>query len=125
MERLAMKRVYEAGVVEEYSRVSAKPKFVVDAYLSWGAPAVFLGFIVYGMLAALASRLAEQWFGGYLMGSGLVYTSLFREFWMSNAVEFFFNTVLWSFILMGALFVAGRVTGILVPARQHEQKAVA
>lgn len=116
-----MQRVYEAGVVEEYSAVSAKPKYVVDAYLSWGAPAVFLAFILYGMLASLASRLAERWFGGYLLGSGLVYTSLFRVFWQSNTFEFFFNTVLWSFILMGALFIGGRMIGLIVPARQYEK----
>jgi hypothetical protein len=121
MERLSMQRVYEAGVVEEYSAVSAKPKYVVDAYLSWGAPAVFLAFILYGMLASLASRLAERWFGGYLLGSGLVYTSLFRVFWQSNTFEFFFNTVLWSFILMGALFIGGRMIGLIVPARQYEK----
>nr|WP_263808706.1 hypothetical protein [Salinibacter sp.] len=123
MERLAMERVYEAGVVEEYSAVSAKPKFVVDAYLSGGAFGVFLGGLLYGMLASLASRLAERWFGGYLLGSGLVYTALFKVFWLSNAFEFFFNTVFWSFMVMGALFVAGRMTGYLVRASQEKPVA--
>jgi hypothetical protein len=123
MERLAMERVYEAGVVEEYSGVSAKPKFVVDAYLSGGAFGVFFGCLLYGMLASFASRLAERWFGGYLLGSGLVYTALFKVFWLSNAFEFFFNTVFWSFLVMGALFVAGRMTGYLVRTPQNEPVA--
>jgi len=120
MERLAMERVYEAGVVKRGTPASAKPKFVVDAYLSGGALGVLLGCLLYGMLASWASRLAEQWFGGYLLGSGLVYTAFFKVFWLSNAFEFFFNTVFWSFALMGALFVAGRVTGYLVREPQRQ-----
>jgi hypothetical protein len=119
MERLAMERVYEAGVVEEYSSVSAKPKLVVDAYLSGGTFGVFLGCLLYGMLASWASRLAERWFGGYLLGSGLVYTALFKVFWLTNSVEYFFNTVFWSFLLMAFLFGGGRLLGILVPAPEN------
>jgi hypothetical protein len=36
--------------------------------------------------------------------------------WVGNAFEFFFNPVIWSFILMFALFVGARLLGILVPA---------
>ena len=71
----------------------------------------------------MASRLAERWFGGYLLGSGLVYTALFKVFWLSNAFEFFFNTVFWSFMVMGALFVAGRMTGYLVRAPREKPVA--
>lgn len=116
MERLSMERVYALGIADDHTAVSAKPKFVVDAFLSWGAWGVLLGGLLYGMLASAASRLAERWFGGYLLGSGLVYTAFFREFWMSNSFEFFFNTILWSFILMGGLFLLGRMSGYLVPA---------
>jgi hypothetical protein len=121
MERLASQRVYKAGVVRKEMQVSAKPKFVVDAYLSWGAPAIFLGFLLYGALASWASRLAERWFGGYVLGSGLVYTALFRVLWMSNAFEFFFNTVFWSFMVMWALFIGGRMTGFIVHASENEK----
>ncbi|MBB4070365.1 hypothetical protein GGQ18_002974 [Salinibacter ruber] len=121
MEKLASHRVYAAGVVREGMRVSAKPKFVVDAYLSGGAIGVFLGFILYGLMASWASRLAERWFGGYLLGSGLVYTALFKVFWLSNTFEFFFNTVFWSFMVMGTLFVGGRMTGFLVRESEEEK----
>ncbi|WP_263831208.1 exosortase Y-associated Wzy-like protein [Salinibacter sp.] len=120
MEALASERVYEAGVVNPEMAVSAKPKYVVDAYLSGGPFGVFLGFILYGLMASWASRLAERWFGGYLLGSGLVYTALFKVFWLSNAFEFFFNTVFWSFMVMGALFVGGRMTGFLAYKPQED-----
>jgi hypothetical protein len=119
LERLAMKRVYENGIVNRESGVSAKPQFVVDAYLSFGALGVLVWCFVLGMLASLASRLAERWFGGYLLGSGLVYTAFFRIFWKGAAFEFFFNPVLWGFLLMGALFVAGKTAGVLVPNRER------
>jgi hypothetical protein len=121
MEELASERVYAAGVVNRGMKVSAKPKYVVDAYLSGGALGVFLGFILYGLMASWASRLAERWFGGYLLGSGLVYTALFKVFWLSNTFEFFFNIVFWSFMVMGALFVGGRMTGFLTPEPQNER----
>jgi hypothetical protein len=120
MEELASQRVYAAGVVREGMQVSAKPKFIVDTYLSGGAIGVFFGLVLYGLLASWASRLAERWFGGYLLGSGLVYTALFKVLWLSNAFEFFFNTVFWSFMVMGALFVGGRMTGFLVRESQEE-----
>ena len=69
------------------------------------------------MIASMASRLAERWFGGYLLGSGLVYTAMFQILWRGNSVEFLINAVFWSFILTGMLFLAGRATGFLVRQR--------
>jgi hypothetical protein len=117
LERLAMERVYENGVVKRQSSVSAKPPFIFDAYLSFGPLGVLFWCFVFGAIASFASRLAERWFGGYLLGSGLVYTALFRVFWKGPAFEYFFNPVFWSFLMMGALFLAGKWAGILVPKR--------
>lgn len=122
MEQLSSERVYDAGVVDESVMVSAKPKFVVDAYLSWGALGILIGFLVYGAAASWASRLAERWFGGYLLGSGLIFTAFFSEMWMSNTFEFFFNSVVWSFVLMGGLFLLGRTTGYLVRKKRLQPK---
>ena len=119
LERLAMERVYENGIVKRQSNVSAKPPFVFDAYLSFGAPGVLFFCFFFGAIASFASRLAERWFGGYLLGSGLVYTALFRVLWKPASFEFFFNPVFWSFLVMGALFLAGKWTGILVPERER------
>jgi hypothetical protein len=119
LERLAMERAYENGVVSRTSTVSAKPPFIFDAYLSFGALGVLFWCFVFGAIASFASRLAERWFGGYLLGSGLVYTALFRVFWKGPAFEYFFNPVFWSFLVMGALFLAGKWAGILVPQREQ------
>jgi len=115
-ERRVMQRAYENHVVSSRSDVSAKPQYIVDGYLSGGALGVFLACLLYGLLASWASRLAERWFGGYLIGSGLIYTALFRDLWTGNAFEFLSNTLFWSFMIMYALFVAGRYLDLLVPA---------
>jgi hypothetical protein len=122
LEQLAMSRAYENGVIDRNSRTSAKPPFIVDAYLSGGAIAVAIALFLFGVLASLASRLAERWFGGYFLG-GLVYLGLFSIFWEGNAFEYFFNDVFWGFMTMGALFVGGRMIGIIVPQRQQEKVA--
>ena len=123
LESMSMERAYENDIVEPHSRASAKPKFVVDAYLSWGPLGVLIGSLLYGMVASIASRIGERWFGGYLLGSGLVYMSLFRILWMGNSLEFMFNALFWSFVFMGLLFMAGRITGLLVPSRRQVKVA--
>ena len=119
-ERMVMARVYEAGVVDAVSHVSAKPQYVVDAYLSYGAWGVLLAGLAFGLLASMASRACERWFGGYFWGSGLLYTAMFSVFWKGNSFEFFFNTVFYSFVLLVPLFYIGRWSGLLVHASEGD-----
>ncbi len=112
-ENLVMERVFENNIYSRRSIISAKPQFVVDGYLSVGAIGIVLSCLMYGVLASVASRFAERWFGGYMMGSGLVYSGLFQIFWRGNSFEFFVGTVFWSFALMVAMFQLGRTLGIV------------
>ena len=112
-EDVVMERVYESGVVSRNADVSAKPQYVVDGYLSFGGVGVLLASLGLGLLASLASRVAERFFGGYFWGTGLIYTSFFMTFWKANSFEFFFNTVFWSFILLIPVFYLGRASGVL------------
>ena len=120
-ERLVMERVYEAGIVSRASDVSAKPQYVVDGYLSGGALGVLLAGLAFGLLASVASRVCERWFGGYFWGTGLVYTAMFAVMWKGNTFEFFFNTVFYSFVLLVPLYWIGRWTGVLI----HRDEAAA
>lgn len=113
LERLAMQRVYDYGVASPRSPISAKPHFVTDSYLSGGIPGVYFFCLIYGIIASLASRLAERWFGGYLVGTALIYTSFFQIMWKGSAFELFFPTVFWSFILMYAFFIISKYNGIV------------
>lgn len=114
-EKMVMERVIAAGVVSSESIVSAKPPMVTDAYLSAGPFGIFLFMFFLGTLVSWISVTAEKLFGGYLLGSGLVYTSLFPILWRGNCFEFLANSVFWSIILMFVLFQLGRKQGIIQP----------
>jgi hypothetical protein len=99
VEELVMARTREHGVVSTEARVSAKPAFVVDCYLSGGLLGVFLGGIFLGLAAQLGSSLCERVFGGYLLG-GVVFNGLFAILWRGNCFEFLANSLFWSFVLV-------------------------
>jgi hypothetical protein len=99
-EDLIMERVYNAGVVNRLSAVSAKPAYIVDGYLSGGLIGVFLALFAYGAIAQLISVKAEQLFGGYILGSALIFSGLFQIFWRGLSFEFLINSVFWSYISM-------------------------
>lgn len=115
MEDLVMERALENGIIEWYSvgKVSTKPQLVVDGYVSFGEFGVWVFLFIAGLLSAFASVLAERWFGGYLWGTGLMYTGFFLIFWRGNCIEFMSNTVFWSFVLMAILFIVLRWVGLV------------
>ncbi|MFD2873469.1 exosortase Y-associated Wzy-like protein [Mucilaginibacter ximonensis] len=99
-EQLVMKRVYDSGVINPFSTVSAKPAFIVDAYLSWGGLGVFVFLFLYGVAAQSISQKAEWLFGGYTLGTALVFSGLFQIFWRGLSFEFILNNVVWGYISM-------------------------
>jgi hypothetical protein len=112
-EALVMERVYDAGVVYRGANVSAKPAFIVDAYLSGGALGVFIGLFIYGAVVQLISLKAEQLFGGYILGTALIFSGLFQIFWRGLSFEFLINSVFWSYISMLVIFRIFKGTHIL------------
>ncbi|HEY4324134.1 MAG TPA: hypothetical protein VGN20_09110 [Mucilaginibacter sp.] len=99
-EELVMERVYNAGITGRSSTVSAKPAYIVDAYLSGGVLGIFIGLFLYGAIAQLISLKAEQLFGGYTLGTALIFSGLFQIFWRGLSLEFLINSVFWSYISM-------------------------
>ena len=117
LERLTMERVYQAGIVSEQSDVSAKSNFYQDAYLSWGWPAVIFASVLFGFIAIFISRTCERLFGGYEIGTCLIFTSLFASgFYFTPNFPFFVGIVASSVLLMFVLFFVGRISGWIVPA---------
>ncbi|GAA4328316.1 hypothetical protein GCM10023149_32280 [Mucilaginibacter gynuensis] len=112
-ENLVMQRVYDAGVVYKGSNVSAKPAFIADAYLSGGGIAVFIALFLYGATAQLIALKAEKLFGGYLLGTALIFSGLFQVFWRGLSFEFLINSVFWSYITMLLLFKLFTTIGVL------------
>jgi hypothetical protein len=99
-EQLIMERVYNAGVINRGSNASAKPAFIVDAYLSGGNIGIILFLFVYGAAAQAISIKAEELFGGYILGTALIFSGLFQSFWRGLSIEFLVNAIFWSFVSM-------------------------
>ncbi|TSD65861.1 hypothetical protein FFF34_000225 [Inquilinus sp. KBS0705] len=114
-EDLVMERVYDAGVVNRASKVSAKPAFIVDSYLSYGGFGVWLFLFVYGATAQIISIKAESLFGGYMLGTALIFSGLFQIFWRGLSLEFIINSVFWSYISMLMIAWVLRYKTILRP----------
>jgi hypothetical protein len=114
-EDLVMQRVYDAGVINRNSNVSAKPAFVVDAYLSGGALGIFLALFIYGAAAQYISQKAEELFGGYILGTALIFSGLFQIFWRGLSFEFLLNNVFWGYISMLLIAKILRSRNILQP----------
>jgi len=114
-EEMVMQRVYNAGVINPHSSVSAKPAYIVDSYLSGGAFGVFICLFIYGAAVQLISLKAEQLFGGYTLGTALIFSGLFQIFWRGLSFEFILNNVVWSYITMLIIAKILRERGILQP----------
>ena len=120
LEKISMKRAYEAGIASEQSTISIKSNFFQDGYLSGGSLGVFISCFIFGILTMLLSRMCETLFGGYEIGTCLIFTGLF-----ASAIDlppnllFFVGTVWTSIILALSLFTLGRLVGWIVPARSQ------
>lgn len=112
-EDLIMERVYNAGVVYRGEQVSAKPAFIVDAYLSYGAWGVLIAMFAYGALAQFIDNKAEELFGGYILGTALIFSGLFQIFWRGLSFEFIINVIFWSYVTMLIIFRILRANNIL------------
>ena len=99
-EAMVMQRVYDAGVVNNLAKVSAKPMYIVDGYLSGGVVGVMLSLFVYGFALQYLCGLAESWFGGYFLGTAIMFNGLFSIFWRGLSFEFILNAVLYSLLTM-------------------------
>ncbi|RZJ79329.1 MAG: hypothetical protein EOO47_11150 [Flavobacterium sp.] len=113
VEDMVMQRVYNAGVVDRQSMVSAKPAYVVDCYLSYGIIGIWIGLFAYGYIAQWISMKAEELFGGYFMGTAVMFAGLYQIFWRGNSFEFLVNSVFWSFVTMYIFYTVLKSRGVI------------
>lgn len=112
-EELVMERVYDAGVIYRGATVSAKPPLVVDAYLSGGSLAIFITLLIFGSIVQLINIKAEQLFGGYILGTAMIFAGLFQIMWRGLSFEFLINAIFWSYITMLIIFQIALATRII------------
>ena len=86
--------------------------------MSGGWPVVVLASLLLGFVSLRISRICERLFGGYEIGTCLVFTGLFAVTVTTAPNFLFFVGAMWtSLIVMSAVFFLGRETGWIVPAR--------
>ena len=125
MEVVSMQRVYEAGVVSKQATVSAKSSFYQDAYLSGDWPVVILASLLFGFLIMVISHTCERLFGGYEIGTCLIFTGLFADAVNSPPnFLFFVGTILSSLLVMIVMFFLGKATGWILPTDNSMAPAV-
>lgn len=113
IEKQVMDRAYAAGVVNRDVTVSAKPAFIVDTYLSKGIIGIIIGLFLFGYIAQWISIKAETLFGGYFLGTAVMFAGLFQIFWRGNSFEFMLNATFWSYITMLIIYSILKARGIL------------
>ena len=116
-EKMVMQRVYKAGVVSELAlNLSAKPMYIVDGYLSYGLIGIVIAMFIYGYSLQWIHLIAENWFGGYFLGTVIVFNGLFSIYWRGLSFEFILNSVIYAFITMYCVRMILLRTGILEKA---------
>ncbi|RYG12808.1 MAG: hypothetical protein EOO07_18510 [Chitinophagaceae bacterium] len=119
-EVVVSKRVVENGIMEEVT-TSAKPQYIVDGYLSFGVFGVWIFLFLYGALAQLICNKSERLFGGYLFGIAFVFTGLMGFLWRGNCFEFIFNSILYGYLVMLALFFVFNKLNIIEEKKRLRQ----
>jgi hypothetical protein len=103
-EEVSMRRVYEAGVANRSSSVSAKTRPVVDGYVSAGFIGVWISIFLYGWVTQWVSNKAEEWFGGYQLGCIVIFNAIFQNLWRGNNFEFLLNNIFYGYLSMFVIY---------------------
>ncbi|MEE1945154.1 hypothetical protein VRU48_08545 [Pedobacter sp. KR3-3] len=122
-ETISMERVYDAGVANRNSNVSAKTRPVVDGYLSAGGIGVFISIFLYGMIAQSLCNKAEEWFGGYELGCIVIFNAIFQNLWRGNNFEFLLNNIFYGYLAMYAIYWILRRSNTLIELDVYEDTA--
>jgi len=69
-------------------QTSAKPAFIVDAYLFGGTLGILICLFSYGTLRQFIANKAEKLFGGYTLGTALILQVCSRYSGADNALSF-------------------------------------
>lgn len=122
-EAVSMERVYEAGVVNRNSVVSAKTRPVVDGYLSAGLIGVFISIFLYGCVTQWICNKAEEWFGGYELGCIVIFNAIFQSLWRGNNFEFLLNNIFYGYLAMYAIYWILKRSNTLVELDVYQDTA--
>lgn len=106
IDETAMERAIEVGIIDRKTdkTTSAKPALIADAYMSGAELAIVITFLLFGFLATHFAKICEKLFGGYNLGSVLVFNGCFGIFQSGNCFENIPSSVFYGVITMYFLF---------------------
>lgn len=122
-EAISMERVYDAGVANRGSTVSAKTRPVVDGYVSAGTIGVFISIFLYGWVTQWLCNKAEEWFGGYELGCIVMFNAIFQNMWRGNNFEFLLNNIFYGYLAMYAIYWILRRSNTLIELDVYQDTA--
>ncbi len=109
IDQTAMERALSAGVLESFiaeGGTSAKPSLVADGYMMGGFFTILLCGFIYGWLSTVFSLACERWFGGYTIGTTVVFMSTFNLFGLAMPIENVFAALFYGILCLIVLRVA-------------------
>lgn len=118
IDETAMERAYAAGALDRFvgqAGTSAKPSMVADSYLMGGELGIFLVALLYGLIAGIMSIICETYFGGYMIGTALIYNSCFMIFWSGSCTENMFSGIFYACIAVLLFYRIAKYFNILKP----------
>jgi hypothetical protein len=116
VDKTAMERVYAAGALDRFvgeAGTSAKPSLVADNYLMGGAFTIVIMSFIYGWLATFFSLLCEKKFGGYTIGTIIIYNAAFGVLTKGTCTENMFVSIYYGVIFLIALVVFSKYSNFL------------
>lgn len=122
-EQVSMQRVYEAGVANRNSNVSAKTRPVVDGYVSAGFIGVWISIFLYGWLTQWICNKSEEWFGGYELGCIVMFNAIFQNLWRGNNFEFLLNNIFYGYLSMYAIYWVLKRSNTLIELNVYKSSA--
>lgn len=108
VDKTAMERVYAAGALDRFvgeAGTSAKPSLIADNYLIGGTFTVVVMSFIYGWLATFFSLLCEKKFGGYTIGTIIIYNAAFSILTKGTCTENMFVSIYYGVIILIALIL--------------------
>lgn len=106
IDETAMERAIEVGIVDRKTdkSTSAKPALVADAYMSGAEWGIVITFFLFGFVATRLAKACESLFGGYLLGSVLIFNGCFSIFQTGNCFENIPSSILYGVVTMYFMF---------------------
>ncbi len=107
IDETASERTLAAGALERFSweeGTSANPACVADAYMLNGTMGILMMLFSFGWILTNMSLYTEKLFGGYTLGTLLVFTSTFYFYTKGGCIENMFNTLFQASLAIGICY---------------------